>query len=78
MLSIWGDNALLGRLAGDGDAAHHQVPFDFFAISLQQTGASGNTIQDRMMNALGSNMNRDVMTLIIGSMNNLKEKVRGY
>lgn len=76
MLPLWGDNALQGYLAGDEDASH-RVPYDFFTISLQQIDASGATIQDRMMIALGSNTNRDVMTLLVKDLNLVKERVRG-
>lgn len=74
MLSVWGDNALRGGLWDDVGFVK-EVPFDFFTISLQQVDASGLTIQDRMMDALGSNTNRNVMTLMVKDANLLKEKV---
>lgn len=78
MTSIWGDAALLGRLAGENlPDLDFMVPFDFFSVSLQQVDASGATFQSRMMNALGSNTNRDVMTLMLKDANLIKEKVVG-
>ena len=78
MNRIWGDAALHGHLAGeDLDELDYKVPFDFFSVSLQQVDASGATIQSRMMNALGSNTNRDVMSLMLKEANILKETVGG-
>ncbi|KAJ3952540.1 hypothetical protein N0V92_011012 [Colletotrichum tropicale] len=74
MLRIWGDDALTGALWNQVGYIK-EVPFEFFAVSLQQVDASGATIQNRMMNALGSNNNRNVMTLMIQDANLLKEKV---
>lgn len=76
MPRIWGDDALDGMEAGRTHNTPNVVPYEFFSISLQQVDASGRTIQWRMMNALGSNTNRDVMTLMVKNMNLLKEKVR--
>ncbi|RYP21255.1 hypothetical protein DL767_009307 [Monosporascus sp. MG133] len=75
MFPLWGDDALVGRLAAEIGDAHHRVPYDFFTVSLQQRDASGLTIQQRMMHALGSNSNRDVMTLLVKDMNLIKEKL---
>lgn len=76
MTSIWGDDALFGRLAADIGESNYAVPFDFFTVSLQQTNAAGQTIQNMLMNTLGSKTNRGVMTLMIKDANLLKEKVR--
>lgn len=78
---MWGDDALVGRWnAGTGDGpegidAPHEVPFVFFTISLQQIDASGLTIQDRMMHAVGSSANPDVMTLVKKAINLMKSQV---
>lgn len=76
MPAIWGDDALLGRLANGVGDSEFIVPFDFFTVSLQQTNAAGQTIQNMLMNTLGSKTNRGVMTLMIKDANLLKEKVR--
>ncbi|KAK1480203.1 glycosyl hydrolase family 18, partial [Colletotrichum tamarilloi] len=75
MTSIWGDDALFGRLAADVGESRYAVPFDFFTVSLQQTNAAGQTIQNMLMNTLGSKTNRGVMTLMIKDANLLKEKL---
>ncbi|EXF81327.1 hypothetical protein CFIO01_00989 [Colletotrichum fioriniae PJ7] len=75
MPAIWGDDALLGRLANGVGDSKFIVPFDFFTVSLQQTNAAGQTIQNMLMNTLGSKTNRGVMTLMIKDANLLKEKL---
>ncbi|TPX10951.1 uncharacterized protein E0L32_008157 [Thyridium curvatum] len=81
LLRTWGDDALVGRWnAGTGDGpegidAPHEVPFAFFTISLQQIDASGLTVQDRMMHALGSSANPDVMTLVVKAINLMKSQM---
>ncbi|GJN78793.1 hypothetical protein PLIIFM63780_002302 [Purpureocillium lilacinum] len=81
MLRLWGDDALLGRLR-DAESSdfilngnYYRVPFNYFEISLQQVFSVAGKASERIMDALGSKINRDAMTLMIQDMNLKKEKM---
>lgn len=82
MPRFWGDDALDGVLRDEAMSTFrvnnvpYAVPFEFFATSLQQVLTPGGTIQQRIMEALGSKVNYDVMTLVVAEMNRKKEQVR--
>ncbi|KAG9251358.1 putative class V chitinase [Emericellopsis atlantica] len=76
----WADSAFDGLLAGKSsdrdkfmrDGEHYSLPFEFFQNTLTQVNSPAGSFQLRMMNALGSNANPDVMTLLSKELNRMK------
>ncbi|KAH7124726.1 putative class V chitinase [Dactylonectria macrodidyma] len=88
-LPMWAVCGLDGTVNRDGDTykrngVQYRIPLSFFAVTMAtpmqgigpaRGGAILYTPFERVMNALGSSKNRDVMTFCIKSMNNIKSRL---
>ncbi|KAK7959256.1 uncharacterized protein PG986_004110 [Apiospora aurea] len=83
MWIVWGDHAIRGALDLDDDSigdfevngVFHTIPVEFFEIDMQTVASPQGTFIQRIMDALGSRNNWQVVTVMVRDLNQRKSRV---